>query len=122
MDHNSTHNQNERLFTTIPTDSIQAQVRESMVRARKKKKWVQFTTLLQLLIRGRPITDHKQMYVLFEILELKNYPHHHWSGSSGWEMVQTIEHVMLNKTKEIMQVVTLFSLSCNEVTLIDCQS
>ena len=39
MDHNSTHNQNERLFADIPIDSIQAQVGESTVRARKKK-WV----------------------------------------------------------------------------------
>lgn len=62
------------------------------------------------------------MYVLFEILKLKKCPHHHWSDSSGWKMSQTIEHVMLNKTNKIMQVVTFFSLSCDEVTLVDCQS
>lgn len=36
-DHNSSHNQNEEFLNTIPIDSIQAQVDESMVGDRKKK-------------------------------------------------------------------------------------
>ena len=121
MDYNSTHNQNERLFAAIPTDTIQAQVAESTVRDRKKK-WIQFVTLLHLLIRGRPITDYEQMYVLYETLKLKNNPHHHWSDCSGWEMAEAIERVVLKKTKEVMQGATFFSLSCDEVTSVDCQS
>lgn len=37
-------------------------------------------------------------------------------------MAQAIEHVVLNKTKEITQADTFYSLSCDEVTLVDCQS
>ena len=37
-------------------------------------------------------------------------------------MAQAIEHVVLNKTKEITQANTFYSLSCDEVTLVDCQS
>lgn len=123
MAYNSTHNQKKRFFIATPTYNIQAQVGESMV-VDRKKKWVQFTTLLHLLIRGRPIKNYKQMYVFFEILKPKNNPHHHWSGVefNGWEIAQAIEHVVLNKTKEIMQADTFFNLSCDEVTSVDCQS
>lgn len=41
---------------------------------------------------------------------------------NGWEIAQAIEHVVLNKTKEIMQADTFFNLSCDEVTSVDCQS
>ena len=44
---------------------------ESMVRD-KKKKWIQFATLLHLLIQGKPIIDYEQLYVFFEALKLKN--------------------------------------------------
>ena len=75
-----------------------------------------------LLVQGRPITNYKHMHVLFEILKLENNLDHHWNESSGWEMAQAIECVVLNKTKDIMQVTTFFSLSCDEVTSVDCQS
>ena len=115
MDSNSIHLKNERLFAAIPTDSIAAQVAENTVRDRKKK-WIQFATLLHLLQRGRPITDYEQMYVLFETLKLKKNPHHHWSDNSGWAMAEAIERVVLKRTKEVMQVANFFSLSCDEVT------
>jgi len=119
MDFNSIHLRNKRLFAAIPTDSIAAQVAENTVKNRKKK-WIQFATLLHLLQRGRPITDYEQMYVLFETLKLKNNPHHHWSDSSGWAMAKAIERVVLKITKEVMQVANFFSLSCDEVTSVDC--
>lgn len=62
------------------------------------------------------------MYILFEISKLKNNPHHHWSDRIGWEMVKAIERIVLEKTKEVMQGVTFFSVSYNEVTYEDCQS
>lgn len=62
------------------------------------------------------------MLVLFEILKVKNNPQHHWSDNTRWEMAQAIERVVLNKTKEIVQAATFFSLSCDEVTLVDYQS
>lgn len=37
-------------------------------------------------------------------------------------MVEAIEQMVLHKTKEIVQVATFFNLSCDEVTLVDCQS
>ena len=59
---------------------------------------------------------------LFETLKLKNNPHHHWSDNSGWAMAEAIERVVLKRTKEVMQVANFFSLSCDEVTSVDCQS
>lgn len=93
------------------------QVDECTFKARKKQ-WVQFATL-QLLIRGRIVTYYKQMYVLSQNLTLKNNPHRHWSDNRGWEMEQCIEHVVLHRTKEIIQIATFFNLSSDEV---DCQS
>lgn len=36
--------------------------------------------------------------------------------------VEAIEHMMLKKTKEVMQGANFFSFSCNEVILVDYQS
>jgi hypothetical protein len=108
MDFNSIHLKNERLFVAIPTDSIAAQVAENTVRDRKKK-WIQFATLLHLLQRDRPIIDYEQMYVLFETLKLKKNPHHHWSDNSGWAMAEAIERVVLKRTKEVMHVANFFN-------------
>ena len=37
-------------------------------------------------------------------------------------MAETIERVVLKRTKEVMQVANSFSLSCDEVTSVDCES
>jgi hypothetical protein len=58
----------------------------------------------------------------FAILKVNNNPQHHWRDNTRWEMAQAIGSVVLNKTKEIVQAATFFSLSCNEVTLVYYQS
>lgn len=60
---------------------------ESMVRD-KEKKWIQFVTLLHLLIQGKPIIDYEQLYVFFETLKLKNNLHHHWNDNSRWRQLR----------------------------------
>jgi hypothetical protein len=62
------------------------------------------------------------VYVLFQVLKLKNNPNHHWSDNSGWDMAEAMERVVLQKTKEVMEAGIFFSLSCDEVTSVDCQS
>jgi hypothetical protein len=37
-------------------------------------------------------------------------------------MTKAIESVVLTKTKEVVQSANHFKLSCDEVTLVDCQS
>ena len=49
----------------------------------RKKKWIQFATLLHLIQRGKPITYYEHMYDLFEIMKLNNNMLHHWSDSDG---------------------------------------
>lgn len=66
--------------------------------------------------------DYEQIYVLFQNLKLKNNPHHHWNDNNGWAMAESIKRVVLKKTKEVMQGANLFSLSCDDVTFVDCQS
>ena len=64
--------------------------------------------------------DYEQMYLLFDNLKLKNNLHHHWNDNNGWVMAELIKRVLLKKTKEVMQGANLFSLSYDDVTLVDC--
>jgi hypothetical protein len=59
--------------------------------------------------------------VLFETLKIKHNAHHHGCDTNGWDMAETIERVVMNKTKDVIQSANLLSLSYDEVT-VDCQS
>lgn len=111
MNHKSILNRNKKLLVAIPIDNIQTQVDEVIVRDRNS-----FLALFHLLIKGKPITNHEQMYVLFQVLKVKNNLHHHWSNSSGWEMANAIKCLVLNKTKKGIIFVSLF---CDKVNTVD---
>jgi hypothetical protein len=46
----------------------------------------------------------------------------HWTEGAGWEMGESLLNVVQAKTKDIVNVVPYFSISCDEVTTVDNQS
>ena len=48
-----------------------------------KRKEVQFSTLYEVLVHGRPMIDYERIESLLKFLRVKNMPSKHWSKSIG---------------------------------------
>ena len=55
-------------------------------------------------------------------LNIKNMPKKLWSDNAGWEMVGSIHHMVLEKTKEILRAMQFMAISANESTSCDNQA
>ncbi len=66
--------------------------------------------------------DYEDMKSLFKQLQVKNYPHKHWSNSLGWIMAKHVHNVMLDTMWWPMAKVKFLSISCEEITNIDNQT
>jgi hypothetical protein len=49
-------------------------------------------------------------------------PKNHWSDFTGWVMAECLHKQLIKKIKEVVVGLKYFSLSCDEVTMIDNQS
>ena len=49
-------------------------------------------------------------------------PLKHWTEGSGWKMAESLFNVVQAKTKEIVSTAPYFSITCDEVTILDNQS
>ena len=81
-------------------------------------KVIQMATLLHLLGKGRPVTDYEDIQQLLTVLSVENLPSMHWSDSSGWSMVESMDRMVVNKTRELMAGAVAISWSADEVTSI----
>jgi hypothetical protein len=70
-----------------------------------------FTFIFHLLLQGRTITKYEQMQSLFAFLKMFNYLSKHWNDSVGWKFVESLHHVVLNATKEIVLASNFISIS-----------
>lgn len=91
------HVKNEHTYFAFGKDSILQQVIASI--SIEKKKLVQFTLLFHLLSHDRPMIDYKESQKLFAQLKVPNTPKKHWGDNLGWEMVESMNEVILAKTK-----------------------
>jgi hypothetical protein len=82
-------------------------------------KEVQFSTLFQVLCNGRPMVDYCKTQHLLRHLNVKNLPKKHWCKTSGWEMSEHIESMVLHALKTLLKGSRILSLSVDEVTAID---
>jgi hypothetical protein len=76
---------------------------------------------MDLLSRGRPMTDYTNSFNLFNFLHF-DLPKFHWSDSAGWEIADSLEAVVDGKLKDEVKGSAFFSVSCNEVTTIANES
>jgi hypothetical protein len=83
------------------------------------RKRVKFSTLFQILSHGHPMVDYCESQHLLRYLNVKNVPKKHWCETSGWEMSEHIEVVVLDALRKLIRGYTIFSLSAHEVTAID---
>jgi hypothetical protein len=65
--------------------------------------------------------EYEQMQFLFIILKVPNHPSKHWSECVGWEIIQSLHHVVLIATTKVILALSFQSISINESNLVDNQ-
>jgi hypothetical protein len=114
----SRHMKAERALAATNGDSIL----KVLAGAPRKRKEVQFDVLFYLLSHGRPMTEYEGMRALLENLGVPKLPKKHWSDNSGWEMAESILQIIKQKTAEMVGAARYVAITCDEVTIVDCQS
>lgn len=71
---------------------------------------------------GRPLTDFENMQGFFQHLHVPKMPRTHWSVNAGWEMVESMFHIVKLKTGETTFHACFILASVDEVTMIDTTS
>jgi hypothetical protein len=61
----------------------------------ERKKCIQFTLIFHLFSQGKPIMEYEEMQSLFVFLKVLNNPFKHWSDYVGWEIVESLHHIVL---------------------------
>jgi hypothetical protein len=51
--------------------------------------------MFHLFSQGKPITEYEQMQSLFVFLKVPNNPSKCWSDHVGWEIVESLHHIVL---------------------------
>jgi hypothetical protein len=98
------HIKNERVYFArrgAVGDTIIQQVVRGAIRERRHKL-VQFRIIFWLLTHGRPMNNYEAVQELMAQLGVPECPQRHWSVGAGWEMADSIVHVLGEYTKTVM--------------------
>ena len=86
------------------------------------KKKCQFVVILNMLLIDRPMTDYPSYRDVLSFLDCPLIPFKHWSVSIGWGIAECLQFVVQNRVKAALAKCDFFSLTCDEVTTVDCQT
>jgi hypothetical protein len=75
------------------------------------KKFIQFVTVLHILLHGRPILEYESLRELFLLLKVRNTQLKHWS----------MHDVVLSKTLSMISKANFVVVGAYEVTIVDAQ-
>jgi hypothetical protein len=75
-----------------------------------------------LLKNGKPMIKFENLKELFEFLKFVNVPRKHWTYSSEWGMARATHNMVLKQMKVVLRQRIFFSISCDEITIMDNQS
>jgi hypothetical protein len=78
---------------------------------------MQFSLVLDFLLRGRPMIDFDKFFNLLDFLKFE-LPKYHWDQNSAWDIARSLTHVVNRKMKGDIQEAPFFSVSADEVTTI----
>ncbi|GLC76604.1 hypothetical protein PLESTF_001804200 [Pleodorina starrii] len=79
----------------------------------------QLTYLFHLLSRGRPVLDYTAAEEAFEVLRVPHFDRSHWSGTTGWQLAEALDGVLLDKIRELVQGACFVAISMDECVGID---
>jgi hypothetical protein len=86
-------------------------------RAGDRQKLLCIKAVVSILLHGRPMTSYPQTGQLMQISKHPDYGQgNHWTEWSGWQIVEAVDAVVVQKMKAILRQCNFFSLSCDEST------
>jgi hypothetical protein len=112
------HWKNEKLWVArglAPTPPVLSRTQGSRERSRK---FTQFVIVMDLLLRGRPMTDYPLTHTLLNFLAVPDLPKKHWALASAGGMADNLKHIIDERTCSEIQQCRFFAISCDEVTSI----
>jgi hypothetical protein len=62
--------------------------------------------------------DFEGLKDLFVVLKVKHTPKKHWINYSGWGIIESMNHLLLQSIRNVINVVDVLSMNVNEVTTI----
>jgi hypothetical protein len=78
--------------------------------------------IFHLLSFGRPMVEYEYMCGLLDHLEVLKLPYKHWSDNSGWELAESLYHIVQDRMRACVRGGQFISISCDEVTTYNNQS
>jgi len=114
------HAKNERTYFVHNSEFIMTLV-QSRIHLVAWKKFIQFATILHILLHGRPMLEYELLRELFLLLKVKNTPLKHWLDSSDWQIAEAMHDVVLFKTSSMILKANFVVVSADEMTAIDAQ-
>ena len=86
---------------------------------REGEEKIQFATLFQILVDGRPILEYVSRAALYEFLNMPNFPRMHWSNNFGCIMVEFMYSEVRIFISRVLVGANYVALICDEVSTID---
>lgn len=80
---------------------------------------MQFTLIFTLLSLGCPMLDFESIRPMLEQLRVPDSPKTDWSPTSGWEMAESLFHIVQLQTRVAACEGCFLSLSTDEVMTIN---
>ena len=74
------------------------------------------------MAHSRALVQYKKIQDLFDLLQVLDFSKKHWSVPIAWEMADHLGMALADHTKQVILKVYFFSLSADEVNIIDTQS
>jgi hypothetical protein len=81
----------------------------------RSRKQVQFVLVMDILKRGRPMSDYPLAQTLLQFLNYE-LPKKHWGENSGWEIASSLKWAIEEQIREDIKRANFISISCDEVT------
>jgi hypothetical protein len=72
-----------------------------------------------LLSRGQAMKDFEGLKDLFIVIKVKHTPKKHWINFSNWGIVESMNDLLLQYTRNVINVVDFLSMNADEMTTIN---
>jgi hypothetical protein len=85
----------------------------------EKRKLVQFSIILSLLNKGKPMINYEDFLRFLQLLKLRSIPKRQWFGGASWEMEKHIDHEVIKTIEVTIQNAKFVYLTCDELISMD---
>ena len=112
------HQGNLDLYAVRPPLFVALQLNKVSSLERKKKQ-VQIATIFHVFSKGRPMSEYKLLFSLFEPINVPFMPRAHWSDSNSWIMVEFLYYMVRCRIRSKVSFAIFVTVTCDETTSVD---